>query len=149
MSKNAVCCFFMLATFLVLLLPASLGQTITTADAVGVVTDTTGGVVPNATVSIKSLDSGETRTVTTNDQGQYRFPLLKPGDYTISATAKGLKSNESKITLLVGQAQEVNITMSPQGATTLVEVTAEIPLLQTENANLETSYNQKQVVELP
>src|SRR5260370_33695056 len=78
-------------------------QTTTTADAVGVVTDTSGAVVPGASVTLKSTDSGETRMSLTNSQGQYRFPLLKPGEYTISAETKGLKSNISKITLLVGQ----------------------------------------------
>src|SRR5579863_8815832 len=107
----AMACFLGLG----MLAPAAFSQTITTADAVGVVSDTSGAVVPGAQVTIKSLESGESRTETTNNAGQYHFPLLKPGDYEISASAKGLKSNLSKITLLVGQAQEVNITMNPQG----------------------------------
>lgn len=125
------------------------GQTITTADAVGVVSDTSGGVVPNAQVSIKSSESGETRSATTNGQGQYRFPLMKPGQYEVSATSAGLKSNTSKITLLVGQAQTVDITMNPQGTTTAIEVTADASLLQTENANRETTFNKQQVDDLP
>jgi hypothetical protein len=129
--------------------PLASAQTITTADAVGIVTDTSGAVVPSAVVTIKSAESGETRTETTNTQGQYRFPLMKPGDYLISASSKGLKSNIDKITLLVGQEQEVNLTMSAEGTKTIVEVSTEAPLLQTENANLETSYSAKQVQELP
>ena len=66
--------------------PAAFSQTITTADAVGVVSDTSGAVVPGATVTLKSAESGESRTETTNGQGQYRFPLLKPGDYVVSAS---------------------------------------------------------------
>jgi len=124
-------------------------QSITTADAVGVITDSSGAVVPGATVTLKSAESGEARKVTTNDQGQYRFPLLKPGDYVITAEANGLKSNITKVTLLVGQEQEINISMNAQGNTTIVEVTSEAPILQTENANLETNFNQKQVVDLP
>jgi len=138
-----------LLALLVLSAPLAFSQTMTTADAVGVVTDSTGAVVPGATVTLKSIESGETRTATTNDQGQYRFSLLKPGDYIISASAKGLKSNDTRAALLVGQAQEVNITMSAQGTSTIIEVNAEAPLVQTENANLETSYSQKQVLELP
>jgi len=132
-----------------ILLPLASAQTMTTADAVGVVTDTSGAVVPAASVTIKSLESGETRTETTNTQGQYRFPLMKPGEYQVSASAKGLKSNISKITLLVGQEQEVNLTMNAEGTKTIVEVSTEAPLLQTENANLETSFSSKQVQELP
>jgi hypothetical protein len=124
-------------------------QTTTTADAVGVVTDTSGAVVAGASVTIKSADSGETRTSLTSSQGQYRFPLLKPGDYSISAETKGLKSNISKISLLVGQEQQVNISMNPMGTTTVVEVRAEGALLQTESANLETNFNKTQVDNLP
>jgi hypothetical protein len=129
--------------------PLTFAQSITTADAVGVVTDSSGAVVPGATVTIKSVEMGETRTVTSNDQGQYRFPLMKPGAYVITAAAKGLKSNITKITLLVGQEQEVNISMNPQGSTTIIEVTSDAPIVQTENANLETSFSRKQVEELP
>jgi hypothetical protein len=143
--------FFASSLFTVVLLFASsaFSQTITTADAVGLVTDTSGAVVPAATVSIKSVESGETRTATTNNQGQYRFPLMQPGEYLVSAASKGLKSNISKVTLLVGQEQEVNITMNPQGTSTIVEVSTEASVLQAENANLETSFSTKQVEQLP
>ncbi len=50
---------------------------------------------------------------------------------------------------MVGQAQELNLAMNAQGANTVVEVTSEAPILQAENANLETSFNQKQVEDLP
>src|SRR5579859_3365634 len=87
---------------LLLATPLAFSQTITTADAVGVVTDTSGAIVPGAKVTIKSLGSGESRTEVTNTQGQYRFPLLKPGEYEISAASMGLKSNNLKVTLQVG-----------------------------------------------
>ncbi len=143
----ATACLF--AALTLLLAPAAFTQTITTGDVVGVVSDSSGAVVPGAIVTIKSLESGESRTETTNAQGQYRFPLLKPGDYQISADAKGLKSNIVKVTLLVGQAQEANITMNPAGTSTTVEVNATAAVLQTENANLETNFNKTQVDNLP
>ncbi len=137
------------STLLLTLIPTAFSQTITTADAVGVVSDASGAVVPGAQVTIKSAESGESRTEATNGSGQYRFPLMKPGDYTLSADAKGLKSNTLKLTLLVGQAVEANITMNPQGTSTTVEVIATAAILQTENANLETSFNKTQVDKLP
>ncbi len=146
--KNTLFAALLLAALCVIT-PLAFSQTVTTGDVVGVITDTSGAVVPGATVTLKSVDSGETRTATTNDQGQYRFPLLKPGDYILSAGTAGLKSNNTRFTLLVGQEQEMNLTMNPQGTSTIVEVTSEAPIVQTENANLETSYNAKQVQELP
>src|SRR5580698_1407310 len=147
--RSALFAVLFLAPVVLLTAPPAFSQTITTADVVGVVSDTSGAVVPGAKVIIKSSDSGESRTETTNGQGQYRFPLIKPGDYEISATAKGLKSNFFKVTLLVGQAQEANVTMNPEGTSTTVEVNATAAILQTENANLETNFNKSQVDNLP
>src|SRR5580658_1870061 len=147
LRRFATACIF--AALLLVLSPAAFSQTITTADVVGVVSDSSGAIIPGAKISIKSLESGESRTETTNAEGQYRFPLMKPGDYKISAEAKGLKSNLIDVTLLVGQAQEANITMNPAGTSTTVEVNATTAILQTENANLETNFNKAQVDILP
>jgi len=136
-------------TATLLFAPFAFSQTTTTGDAVGVVKDTSGAIVPGATVTIKSTETGEVRTATANGQGEYRFPLMKPGIYNVSAVSKGMKSNTSKISLLVGQEQEVNLTLTAEGTTTTIEVTTEASLVNTENANLETNYNAKQVVELP
>ncbi|HUI56233.1 MAG TPA: carboxypeptidase-like regulatory domain-containing protein [Bryobacteraceae bacterium] len=134
-----------------LLLTASLtmGQTLTTGDVAGVVKDPTGAVVPGAVVTLKSTDTGETRTVVSNSTGQYRFSLLKPGDFTISATSTSLKSSPAKFTAMVGQEQEVDITLKVQGTEQTVEVRADVAVLQTENANLATGFDTKQIVDLP
>ena len=149
MTKRLLRSVCMFAALLLVLAPFVFSQTMTTADAVGVVSDSSGAVVPGATVTIKSAGSGETRTATTNAQGQYRFPLMKPGEYILTSESKGLKSNIEKISLLVGQAQELNIKMNPLGTSTIVEVTTEAAVLQAENANIETSFSTKQVQELP
>lgn len=149
MTKRIFRSVCILAAILAIAAPFTFSQSITTADAVGVITDSTGAVVPGATVTLKSTESGETRTITANDQGRYRFPLVKPGEYVLTAAAKGLKSNITRITLLVGEEREVNLSMNAQGTNTIVEVTAEAALVNAENANLESNFNQKQVVDVP
>jgi hypothetical protein len=149
LTKRILRSVCILAALFVLATPFTFCQSITTGDAVGVITDSSGAVVPGATVTLKSAETGETRTVTANAQGQYRFPLLKPGDFVITAASKGLKSNINKITVQVGQEAEVNISMNAQGTNTIIEVTSEAALVQAENANLETNFNQKQVMDLP
>src|SRR5215467_998306 len=99
----------MFAALLLAIAPLAYGQTLTTGDLAGAITDSTGAVVPGAVVTLKSLDTNELRTATTNESGQYRFSLLKPGPYNISAEATGLKSNLSKIEVAVGQAQSMNL----------------------------------------
>jgi hypothetical protein len=129
--------------------PLAFTQTMTTAEAVGVVSDTSGAVVPDAAVTLKSIETGESRTENTNNQGQFRFPLLKPGDYQIAANAKGLTSNIERVTLLLGQDRQINLKMNPVGTSQTIEVSTEAAILNTENANLETSFSNKQVQELP
>jgi hypothetical protein len=137
------------AALMFVLTPFTFAQTTTTGDILGVVSDSSGAVVPGAKITLKSTESGETRTDTSNAQGQYRFSLLKPGAFQVSAASQGLKSNLENVVVLVGQALEVNIKMNPQGTTTVMEVTTQGSILQTENANIETSFNKKQVDELP
>jgi hypothetical protein len=108
-----------------------------------------GAVVPHAPVTLKDADTNETRTALTNSAGQYRFSLLKPGSYAISAATPGLKSGVAKLDVSVGQAQELNLTLSVQGTQEIIEVKADSTLIQTENANLAATISSKQVVELP
>jgi outer membrane receptor protein involved in Fe transport len=125
------------------------GQTMTTADVTGLITDATGAVVPGATITITSVDTNETRTATSNGQGQYRFPLMRPGDYTISAKASGLQSSIERFTLGLSVEQAMNLTLKVQTTQQTVEVTAEASAVQTENANLTTSFATRQVTNLP
>ena len=63
----------------------------TTADVVGTVTDISGAVVPNAKVELTSVETHETRTVTSGSDGEYAFTLLKPNHYSLRVTAPGFK----------------------------------------------------------
>ena len=138
-----------LAALLALSAAPAFSQTITTGDIAGVIHDTTGAVVPNAAVNLRSSATNENRTTVTNDAGQYRFSLLAPGDYTLSAQTSGMKSNAQKLTVLVGQVLEMNLTLNVEGTKEVIEVQAEAAVLQTENANLATGYTTQQVVDLP
>ena len=124
-------------------------QTLTTGDVGGTVTDATSAIIPNATVTLKSTTTNDARTALTNSSGQYRFSLLQPGEYTLSAATTGLKSGTTKLSVLVGQNLEVNLTLTVQGTQEVVLVTAETPVLQTENANLTTAFTTQQVADLP
>ncbi len=141
--------FRILLASLLLAAPCAFTQTITTGDVVGTVTDASGALVPNATVTLTYTGTNETRTEKTDDRGAYRFSQLQPGDYTMSAQTAGLKSNIEKFAVQVGQAQAMNLVLNVQGTQQVIEVTAEASALQTENANLATSFSQQQVAELP
>src|SRR5580698_1691611 len=109
------------------------GQTETTGDLTGTVKDASGAVVPGASVTLKSLSTGETQTVTSNGSGDYRFPLLKPGSYQVSAISSSLKSDFSKIDVSVGRAVVVDLVCKVQSVQEVIEVTAGATALNTEN----------------
>jgi hypothetical protein len=129
--------------------PAAYGQTMTTGDIVGTVTDASGAIVPNATVTAKLMATNETHTETTNAQGSYRFALLSPGEYEVTGEAVGLKSKTEKFTLLIGQETAVNLKLEVKGTSEVIEVQAQATILQTENANQATGFNTQQFIQLP
>ncbi len=128
------------------LLPA---QTAINGELTGTVTDPQGAVVPNAQVELKSLQTGETKNATTNSSGQYRFSLLKPGGYSATVTAAGFQATTQNASVNLGQVTNLNIKAGLAGTSTSIEVTTEAPLLQSDNANLSTTYNAAQIDHLP
>src|ERR1022692_1183024 len=135
--------------FLLLGVPAAHSQTATTGDIVGVVTDSSGAVVPNAKVTIKYADTNESHSGTSDASGAYRFSLLQPGDYFVTGEATGLKSKIEKFTLIAGRETAINLTLAVLGTQEVVTVEAQAALLQTENANLASGFNTSQVTNLP
>lgn len=85
-----------------------LSQSSTSGDGAGAVFDPSGAVVSHASLVLKNTDSGESRTSATNEQGAYRFALLKPGHYDLTVTAPGLAQVE-KIEVQVGQQTTLSI----------------------------------------
>jgi outer membrane receptor protein involved in Fe transport len=124
-------------------------QSIVSGDISGTVTDSSGAIVPNAKVSLKSNDTGATQSTTTNQSGFYRFSLLKPGNYTITISQQGFQTVNQPAVVTTGQQTAANFKL-PVGATTeTVEVTGQAPLLQTENGNLSTNFNARDIELLP
>ena len=83
--------------------------------------------------------------MTTNATGRYTAPFLKPGKYTVSATAKGLQSNTTSVEILVSQQSAANLTVSPTGSNQTVTVSANnAQLIDTQSANLTTTFTTQQ-----
>jgi hypothetical protein len=139
--------------FLVLVLvgdtPRLRAQSVTSGDIVGVVADPSGAVLPNVEVTLKSDARGNTQVQSTSSHGTYRFSLLPPGTYTVSVAAPGFQHAMMSGVVTIGQATTLNIVLSLGGATSKVEVTSDAPLLQTENADVSTSFNQTQISQVP
>lgn len=132
-----------------LMAPSAFGQTLVSGDLTGTVTDPTGAVLANATVTLKSVDTGETRTTTTSSSGLYRFSLLSPGSYTVGVTAQGFSRTQSQYSVNIGQTTVANVKVAVGAGSTTVEVTGAPPLVQTDNANLSTNFDTNVVQNAP
>jgi hypothetical protein len=129
--------------------PTAFGQSLVSGDLTGTVTDPTGAVVANAPVSLTNNGTGETRTTSTNSSGLYRFSLLSPGTYTVSVTAQGFSKTEAQFNVNVGQSTVANVKLAVGASSQTVEVTGAPPLVQTDNANLSTNFNQNIIENQP
>jgi hypothetical protein len=128
---------------------SAVAQTVVNGDVTGTVSDAGGAVVVDATVTLTSVAEGKRQITTTNATGLYRFSFLSPGDYKLSIVAQGFKTVSQTVTVVVGQVTSVNEKLEIGTASEVVEVTGAAPLLQTENADTSTSFDETQLRSLP
>ncbi len=115
----------------------------------GTITDSSGAVVPKATVTIRNTATGIVRTVSTNETGFYTAPNVQPGDYQVTATAEGFASETAPITLTVGAQQTLSMTLKVGTSSQTVEITAAAPNINLVNSTLGGLDNESQIKELP
>lgn len=144
MKRLAVVLFAVL-TFAI----SAIAQTTTSGDLVGTVTDPTGAVVPNAAVAIGNEATGRTVTVNTNGSGFYRAASLQPGSYTISINVPGFGPAKKRAEVAIGSATTINFTLATASTQTTVEVTAEAPVIETENGNIQNTHDTREIELLP
>jgi len=123
-------------------------QSLTTGDIAGVVKDPTGAVVQNATIALKSLDTGSSQESKSGAAGDYRFRLLKPGRYSVTASQPGFQKQEQNAEVVVGQITTIDLTLTVGQNTQTVEVTGEAPLVNTEPST-NTNFTPEQLTQLP
>ncbi len=101
-----------------------------TARVVGTITDSSGAVLPNATVTITDIGTGRVVTATTNGTGQYVANAFPIGKYHIDVTAPGFKTSGADFTLQVSQVLEISLKLETGTTSTTVDVTGEVPLVR-------------------
>ena len=139
-----------LAFCLILLAAISVSAQLPTGTILGTVRDTSGGVVPGATVTITNTDTSLTRTGTTDATGSYRFPALPVGHYRVEVTKEGFSAlTRTGITLEVAQEAAIDVTLQVGSTGQSVTVTGEAPLVQTTTSTIGGLVNEQQVADLP
>ncbi|MBS1786712.1 MAG: TonB-dependent receptor [Acidobacteria bacterium] len=119
-----------------------------TGQITGTVRDSNGGAVPGATVKAVRAETGVERNATTNTDGVYRFVLLQPGTYKVTAEASGFNKTElPNVVVTVGQITDANISLGVGAVAETVTVTAEA--LQTTSSNPDAFINESAISNLP
>ena len=140
----------MLLCSVALFLATSLSAQLGTGTILGVVKDTTGGVVAGAAVMVRNPDTGFSRTVSTETDGSYRLSALAVGRYDIEISHAGFNTETRKsLALAVAQEAVVNVTLQVGSASQTVTVTETAPLVDTTSASLGGVVTPEKIEDLP
>lgn len=140
--------FWMALAVMGLCLPCS-GQ-VFTATVTGVVTDPSGGVVPNATITLTNSSTNDIRNTSSGANGNYTVSQLLPGPYELSVEAHGFKKYvQQGINLRPNDSDQINVSLQVGSATQSVEVTAAAPLLDTQTADQSTHIETNTLANIP
>lgn len=116
----------------------------------GTVSDTSGGVLPNCSVTVTHVNTGLQRVVATNGQGDFNVPSVPVGEYKISIGLAGFQTKTiNGLVLQVDQTATVAATLEPGAVNQTVEVTAAAPVLDSQTSSVGQVIENKRIVDLP
>lgn len=140
-------CVALLAALLLAAVPAGAQETRGAIE--GVIRDSSGAVLPGVTVEARGAGGGVVTSVT-DANGNYRFPALSPGRYTVTANLSGFNAAKSDVVnVLVGQLLKVDLTMAIAGLAETVEVTAEAPTIDVRQTTAATNIQSEMIDRVP
>jgi hypothetical protein len=123
---------------------------VTTGSILGTIHDSTGAVVPGATVTVTDAGKGTSSKVQTDNDGNYNVPFLIPGTYNISVEMQGFKRSVSNnVALDIDQKARVDFSLELGGTSETVQVTSTAPLIKTDSSELGDVVTKTQVQNLP
>src|SRR5688572_14534797 len=129
--------------------PPSAFAQVTTADVVGTVSDSSGGLLPGVTIAVRNDATGNTETVVTDDGGNFQILRLAPGRYRVTAALQGFKTVDSEVTLAIGDRFRLGLKLEIGSVEEHVTVSAQTPLLQTETAAVAVLVDERAMQDLP
>ncbi len=140
--------FFLPLIVVLCLAGLALAQT-DTARLFGTITDSTGAVIPNATVTATETATGRTVSAKTGGAGDYVLNALPVGKYHVEVKQDGFKTATADVALDVSQVQEISLKLETGAASITVDVTNTVPLVDTATSSAGEVIEGRQVVDLP
>ena len=139
----------LLASIILVTSPLLAQSTTATGSVQGTLTDSTGAVVPNASITITNKGTGESFGVPTSSAGTYNSGALVPGEYTVRAEVKGFKTVEAGVIVRVGVVSGVNLALEVGTSNTVVQVEEQAVSVNTEQPSVQGVLTKDQIENLP
>lgn len=144
-AATIICGFILWATAA---LPASAQSIFGTV--LGTVRDASGSVVPNATIKLINIDENTSRTLTTNDNGDYEAVNTKPGRYRVEVTASGFQAfTTTEVVLAARQTIRIDAALKAGQVTEQVSISATAGAITTETQTIASSFESQKILNLP
>jgi hypothetical protein len=125
-------------------------QSTTTGSIGGVVSNPNKEVVPGASVTVKNTGTNKEDTATTDDTGRFKVANLQPGTYFVTVNASGFSPMTSEnVVVEVGRETSLEVALSVGPVTGSVDVSAEAPVINTQQQDFSSNINQTSINELP
>jgi hypothetical protein len=125
-------------------------QSIISGVVVGSVTDSSGGALPNASITLINANTNTVQATTTNAEGSYRFAFVPPGTYRLNVSATGFQQGtRAGLVVSAGTPITADVQLQVAGSAQSVEVSENATLLQTEDADVATTFNSATVTNMP
>ena len=140
--------FFTALLLVVCLASLALAQT-DTGRLFGTITDASGAVVSGASVSVTEVATGRLITATTDASGNYSVAALPVARYHVEVKKEGFNSESADIAIEVSQVLEISLKLKPGSSSTSVDVTGEVPIVDTSTSSVGEVIQGRQVVDLP
>ena len=140
MRKSRIEICIILVALLLCAIPA-FGQ-LTAGSVAGSVFDSSGAAMANATIVLKAVDTGATLTTTSNDAGNFIFPVVPSGEYTFTADAKGFKTSVGNLQVQLNVRASLKITMQLGEVSQKVEVTDAVANVETTSTQITATFSQ-------
>ena len=141
---------YTLLSILMFTVASALRAQSTTGSIYGTVADPSGAIIANCTVTAQDVQTGVKQSTVTNKSGAYTFQTVDPGNYRVSSTASGFKSQtQTGVTVAANDNVHVTFTLTVGNATETVQVAAGVTMVDTREAQIATTIGQRELQQLP
>lgn len=128
---------------------ASAQQNVTSAALSGSIHDASGAVVTGANITATNIETNQHVTTTSDNEGRYRFPYLRTGDYDLKIEALGFAEVTRQLTLSVGQSLDLPVKLEVAGVAAQVNIDGDVPMIETVRTQITETIRPREINELP